>query len=629
MPSWKKVITSGSNAAFNSLTVSSTITGSISGSLTGSLFGTASWAYSASQALTASYALNAGGSGFPFSGSAIITGSLLVSQSGITVTGSVSSTGGFTGSLFGTSSWAYSASQALTASYAQYTNYVGFNYTASFTNQSTWNVNHNLNHRFVLIQVFDNSYNKIIPSNIELVDNNNATISFPTQESGHVVVSVGGTAYVNLLSASYASTASYINPLNQHLIPAGPYTNNTSSYDLGSPTAAWRDLYVSNGSIKMISGSNSASIQFNDGIVTFTGAAVALPSLSTVPTSSISVSSSYASTASYVQNAVSASYVQTAQTASYVLNAVTASYINGSVFTSTNQALSASYSLTASFAPSYVLNSATSSFVLNSATSSFVLNSATSSFATTGTNNFNGNQTITGSRTVLHSLATFRNGVTISGSLIITGSTTETGPLTVNGTTTVTGSLISSGTVSFPALANASAPNITFIDSTGNLTYATTSSFASSIATSLFNLGVFTDTTTQSGSANVSSSFQFNTTSISNGVTLTSGSRLNISTAGTYNIQYRVQAAQGSGASNLYIWFKKNGVNIADSSTFVIIPSQTTVVVSTNIVNTAAVGDYYELVKQFSDANTTFPTTAAAGNIPRSPGVIVTVTQVR
>jgi len=39
MPSWKKVITSGSAAAFSSLTVSSTITGSISGSLTGSLSG--------------------------------------------------------------------------------------------------------------------------------------------------------------------------------------------------------------------------------------------------------------------------------------------------------------------------------------------------------------------------------------------------------------------------------------------------------------------------------------------------------------------------------------------------------------------------------------------------------------
>lgn len=45
---------------------------------------------SSSYALTASYALNAGaGSGFPFSGSAVITGSLLVSQSGVTVTGSL------------------------------------------------------------------------------------------------------------------------------------------------------------------------------------------------------------------------------------------------------------------------------------------------------------------------------------------------------------------------------------------------------------------------------------------------------------------------------------------------------------------------------------------------------------
>jgi hypothetical protein len=39
MPNWKKIITSGSAAAFSSLVVNSTITGSISGSLTGSLSG--------------------------------------------------------------------------------------------------------------------------------------------------------------------------------------------------------------------------------------------------------------------------------------------------------------------------------------------------------------------------------------------------------------------------------------------------------------------------------------------------------------------------------------------------------------------------------------------------------------
>jgi hypothetical protein len=78
------------------------LTGSlnVSDSITGSLFGTASFAttasiaISASFATTASYALNAGaGSGFPFSGSAVITGSLLVSGSGLTVTGSLSTLG--------------------------------------------------------------------------------------------------------------------------------------------------------------------------------------------------------------------------------------------------------------------------------------------------------------------------------------------------------------------------------------------------------------------------------------------------------------------------------------------------------------------------------------------------------
>jgi len=51
---------------------------------------------SASFATTASFALNAGGSGFPFSGSAVITGSLLVSGSGLRVTGSADVLGNFT-----------------------------------------------------------------------------------------------------------------------------------------------------------------------------------------------------------------------------------------------------------------------------------------------------------------------------------------------------------------------------------------------------------------------------------------------------------------------------------------------------------------------------------------------------
>lgn len=83
---------SASNNAYigNNLTVANSATiPSITGSITN--------AVSSSYALTSSYALNAGaGTGFPFSGSAVITGSLLFVDSG--------NVGGITGSLLGTAS---------------------------------------------------------------------------------------------------------------------------------------------------------------------------------------------------------------------------------------------------------------------------------------------------------------------------------------------------------------------------------------------------------------------------------------------------------------------------------------------------------------------------------------------
>lgn len=70
------------------------VTGNITGSITTASFATR--AVSASFTSTASFALNAGaGSGFPFSGSAIITGSLIVSGSGLRVTGSADVLGTF------------------------------------------------------------------------------------------------------------------------------------------------------------------------------------------------------------------------------------------------------------------------------------------------------------------------------------------------------------------------------------------------------------------------------------------------------------------------------------------------------------------------------------------------------
>jgi hypothetical protein len=91
-----------------------------------------------------------------------------------------------------------------------------------------------------------------------------------------------------------------------NILPGGPYTNNTSSFNLGSPTAAWKDLYVSNGSINFISGSTSASIQFNNGQITFPGSST---NISGSLTGSLLGTASWATNAAFVTDATNASYI--------------------------------------------------------------------------------------------------------------------------------------------------------------------------------------------------------------------------------------------------------------------------------------------------------------------------------
>lgn len=62
----------------------------------------------------------------------------------------------------------------------------------SFTNSSTWVVTHNLNTLNPIAQVYDNSDYQIIPQTLRITDSNTITITFPTQESGYVVVAKGG-----------------------------------------------------------------------------------------------------------------------------------------------------------------------------------------------------------------------------------------------------------------------------------------------------------------------------------------------------------------------------------------------------------------------------------------------------
>ena len=111
MPSWRKVILSGSDAALNSLNTTSITASVVSASqFTGSLFGTSSWVINVVN----------GGGGTPTLQQVTTQGA----STTVPITASIISASSFTGSLFGTSSWAISASRAVSSSYAL---------TASFT----------------------------------------------------------------------------------------------------------------------------------------------------------------------------------------------------------------------------------------------------------------------------------------------------------------------------------------------------------------------------------------------------------------------------------------------------------------------------------------------------------------
>ena len=239
--SWVKLITSGSDAELNNITASGYITssdisiddwGSISASLStissgvgtldqvtdigntttnaisssGGFYGTSSWAentITASYALTASYIEGGGGGGggvaYHTQASPNITWSfshnLNVERPIIAVYDSNNyiiipeeirgvnsnnveiyfplSQSGFATAIGGVATG--TGSNANTGSIIE------------FTDESTWSFSHNLNNRFVIIQILDSNYNQVIPQNIYRQDANTAIITFPISESGWAI----------------------------------------------------------------------------------------------------------------------------------------------------------------------------------------------------------------------------------------------------------------------------------------------------------------------------------------------------------------------------------------------------------------------------------------------------------
>ena len=144
--------------------------------------------------------------------------------------------------------------------------------------------------------------------------------------------------------------------------------------------------------------------------------------------------------------------------------------------------------------------------------------------------------------------------------------------------------------------------------------------------------GSFYDTTTQSAAAiNTAYGMKFNSTDISNGVSVGSPtSRIVVTYAGTYNVQFSAQLDKASGATaHTTIWLRKNGTDVPASAGIIAVQGTTAETVPAwNYLITLAAGDYIEIMWSTTDVDLKLTYTAAAAPAPAIPSVILTVTQV-
>jgi hypothetical protein len=239
-----------------------------------------------------------------------------------------------------------------------------------------------------------------------------------------------------------------------------------------------------------------------------------------------------------------------------------------------------------------------------------------------GSSNFNNSEFIvTGSTSILGNFnvqgtSVFSNTTfTVTGSQYFTGSSFINGNQSLTGNSTVTGSL-----------------NVI-----GNINVVSGSSFTR-WGNKLFNYGIFSDTTTQTGPQNTILSMSFNTTDIGGaGVSVVDNTKITVDNTGIYNLQFSAQFDRTtSGTDTVTIWFAYTGSSIPNSATDVLISGNAAnnpVVASWNYVLPMSASSYVEIYWSHDDneANKVElkAISARTGPVrPAVPSVIATLTQI-
>ena len=416
MPSWKKVIVSGSDASLNSINVATNV---VAQSFTGSLFGTASLAVSASQAqnaTTASYVLNAVSASFatsasfvtasnvfgPFGSNSVISASFatfaqtasyatnggvtqILAGPNITIS-PLSGKGQVTISSTGTGSGNFNTSTGSYGSFYDTTTQI--NPVANAANSMSFNETAITNG--VSLSGSTNPFNTYIKTENAGVYDIQFSAQLDKTDAGKDEIVI----WLRKNGTDLTDTATSVSLTNNNdkVVAAWNWFVQSAANDYYQ--IIWSSADTDMRLLAEVSSSQHPGIpsviltanrvdQFLSNTGSFNGTFTGQFTGSLFGTASFAISSSQAqtaNTASYVLNAVSASFATSALSASY---AVTASHANFAI--SSSQATSASFAVTASFS-----NTSTSaSFATNALTASYAL------FAANGGGGGGGGATVT------------------------------------------------------------------------------------------------------------------------------------------------------------------------------------------------------------------------------------------
>lgn len=143
--------------------------------------------------------------------------------------------------------------------------------------------------------------------------------------------------------------------------------------------------------------------------------------------------------------------------------------------------------------------------------------------------------------------------------------------------------------------------------------------------------GNFFDTTTQTiVGVNTDQPIRLNTTDLSNQVSIANSSHIVIANSGIYNIQFSLQIDKVTAAgAHIYIWLRKNGVNVPNSATELAVQGTSSEIVAAwNFLVSSDDNDYYELIISATDINIRLKAASASGVVPAIPSVILSVVSV-